>query len=59
MASRLGAAMRRSASEFFGSLWVMTRFGCCVVVFKDYVAEVTVVRAAPRLPARAAAAAAV
>jgi hypothetical protein len=28
-----------------GRLWLMARFGCCVQVFNDYVAEVTVVRA--------------
>jgi hypothetical protein len=29
-------------------LWLVTRFGCCVQVFHDYVADVTVVRVFPR-----------
>jgi hypothetical protein len=28
-------------------LWLVTRFGCCVQVFHDYVADVTVVRVSP------------
>ena len=45
MAARLGAVMRTSASEFLERMWILTRFGCCVQVFHDYVAEATVVRA--------------
>ena len=44
MAARLGAALRASASEFAGRFWMMTRVGCCLAVFNDYIAEFTVVR---------------
>ena len=47
------------ATDLAARLWLVTRFGCCVQVFHDYVADVTVVRlsrtcrhAQPRGPQR-------
>jgi hypothetical protein len=42
---RLLSSGRAAAGEFLDRLWLVTRFGCCVQVFHDYVAEATVVRA--------------
>jgi hypothetical protein len=38
------AAFRAALGDAGERLWLITRFGCCVQVFHDYVAEATVVR---------------
>jgi hypothetical protein len=42
--SAAAQALRSAAADALQRLWLVTRFGCCVQVFHDYVVEATVVR---------------
>jgi hypothetical protein len=49
--SAAAQALRHGAADALQRLWLVTRFGCCVQVFHDYVVEATVVRQAARAAA--------